>query len=335
MSDTGALRLLLKHGAHVRGVRNLHAKVYLFGGRRVVVTSANLTEAALLRNQEFGFAAEEPGIIACCRKYFDELWQRAGSDLTIARLERWEAQLSGILAGGSRPSETARLPDEGVDAGITVSPIILPVSVADAPQSFVKFFGEGDNRAERTMKIFEEVKRSGCHWACAYPKDKRPRQVKDGAVMFMGRLVEPNDTIIYGRAVAMQHQEGRDDATPADMKLRPWKEKWPHYIRVHHAEFIAGTLSNGVPLSQLMDEFKSDAFASTKQHAAKGSGNTDPRKAYMQQAAVKLSDEGYNWLNNRLEAAFQNHEKLTSSELEKLDWPDRIVRPRPGGSHRE
>src|SRR5690349_154587 len=52
VSDTAALRLLLDSGARIRGIRGLHAKLYLFGSRRVIVTSANLTEAALLRNYE-------------------------------------------------------------------------------------------------------------------------------------------------------------------------------------------------------------------------------------------------------------------------------------------
>lgn len=335
VSDTGALRLLLKHGAHVRGIRNLHAKVYLFGGRRAVVTSANLTEAALSRNEEFGFVAEEAGIIACCRKYFDEFWQRGGPDLTKARLERWEARLSSILAGGSRPSETARLPDEGVDAGVTVPSVVLPPWVAEAPQAFVKFFGTSRNRANRSLPVIEEVKIAGCHWACTYPKDKRPRQVGDGAIIFVARLVkEPNDIIIFGRAVAMKYQEGRDDATEADKKRRDFKERFPHYIRVHHAEFVSGGMENGISLKKLMDELDSNAFASTQKHAARGRGSTDPHKAYMRQPAVKLSDRGYGWLNDRLEAAFRNHGKLTPSELGKLDWPERIVKRRSGGSRR-
>jgi hypothetical protein len=65
----------------------------------------------------------------------------------------------------------------------------------------VKFFGRGDNRADRSMQILEEVRRSGSHWACTYPKGKRPRMVRDGATMFMGRLVkDPNDILIFGRA---------------------------------------------------------------------------------------------------------------------------------------
>ncbi|KKN15722.1 hypothetical protein LCGC14_0983120 [marine sediment metagenome] len=32
VSDTAALRLLLDHGAQIRGIRGLHAKLYLIGG---------------------------------------------------------------------------------------------------------------------------------------------------------------------------------------------------------------------------------------------------------------------------------------------------------------
>ena len=51
VSDVEALRMLLDAGASIRGIRNLHAKLYLFGTSRAIITSANLTEAALTRNQ--------------------------------------------------------------------------------------------------------------------------------------------------------------------------------------------------------------------------------------------------------------------------------------------
>src|SRR5882762_4433008 len=54
VSDIAALRSLLEAGASIRGVRNIHAKLYLFGASRAIVTSANLTEAAISRNQEIG-----------------------------------------------------------------------------------------------------------------------------------------------------------------------------------------------------------------------------------------------------------------------------------------
>ena len=322
VSDLAALRSLMGHGAMIRGIRNLHAKLYLFGASRAIVTSANLTKAALDRNHEFGFVAEDAEIVGHCRRYFDDLWGRAGSNLTTSKLAKWEQTVTQYLASGARPAVVTGLKDVGVDADLAADPIELPVFVEEAPAAFVKFFGESDNRASRSMDVFEEVRRSGCHRTCTYPKGKRPRQVRDGAILFMGRIVkDPNDILIYGRAVGMRHVPGRDDATPEDISLRSWKESWPHYVRVHHAEFLAGTLSNGVSLNVLMDELKFNAFVPTQRNAAKGSGNTDPRKTYRQQAAVELTTLATAWMNDRLQKAFLEHGTLATAILEKLDWP--------------
>jgi hypothetical protein len=321
VNDISALGLLLNRGAQIRGVRNLHAKLYLFGPR-AVVTSANLTEAALLRNHEFGFVAEYPDIVAQCNGYFEKLWAHAGSDLTASRLSDWQRQITAYLSTGAR-APVPGLGDEGMDAGVTPDAVVLPAWVGSAEQAFVKFFGESDNRANRSMPVFEEVERSGSHWACTYPKDKRPRQVRDGAVMFMGRLVkDPNDILIYGRAVGLRHVDGRDNASAEDIRRRPWKQQWPHYVRVHHAEFVAGPLSNGVSLFGLLDALKANASAPTQRNVLKGAGNIDPRRAYMQQAALELSPQGCAWLNDRLQGAFRQHGKLPSADLERLDWPE-------------
>lgn len=316
-SDISALRLLLSHGAQIRGVRNLHAKLYLFGNSRVIVSSANLTEAALLRNHEFGFVADDPGILSHCRQYFDDLWQLAGTNLTEARLDAWKTQLDDALTQDTKAPVRVKFSDEGVDLHLPAPPSMLSPWVANAPQAFVKFFGEGHRRVPRTSQVVDIV--DGCHRVCTYPKGKRPRKVQDGAIMFLARLVEdPNDIIIYGRAVAVQHEEGVDDATDAEIAARDWKARWPHYIRVHHPEILAGTLGHGIPLSELMNALRSDAFAPTQRNAAKGSGNTDPRRAYLQQAAVELTAEGYDWLNTRLDDAFTQFGKLPQSVLDQL-----------------
>jgi len=322
VSDIAALRLLMQNGAMIRGVRNLHAKMYLFGERQSIVTSANLTEAALLRNHELGFVSEDAGIMSHCRQYFENLWSRAGQNLSAERLAEWERRVTKHLTSGARPTFASGLKDEGVEVGITSEPIAFSGSVGDSGQAFVKFFGVSDNRVDRSQSVLEEVRRSGCHWACTYPKGKRPRQVQDGALMFMGRLVkEPNDILVFGRAVGIHHEPGRDDATDADLALRTWKEKWPHYVRVHHAEFIAGNLANGISVNALMNSLKSDAFVSTHRNAAKGEGNTDPRRAYRQQPAVELTPQGTAWLNERLEFAYAHFGKVAPDSMEQLDWP--------------
>ena len=323
VSDIEALHLLLDAGAAVRGIRGLHAKLYMFGSTRAIVTSANLTEAGLRRNHEFGAVTEEEAALENCRAYFDDLWRRGGNDLSHEQLDQWNREVVRHLASGGRPGRAARLGDFGADAGIAEPPHPeTPPIFADAPQAFVKFLGQRSNRVPLPFPVLNEIDRAGCHWTLAYPASKRPRRVRDGAVMYIARLTDEPDIRIFGRAIGVAHEPGRDDATPGDIAHRPWKKDWSHYIRVHHAEFVNGTMANGVSLNKLMDTLGTDSFMPTQRNAARGSGNLDPRKAYMRQAAVELSNQGYAWLNDRLRNAFQNHGTIPRNLLDALDWPD-------------
>lgn len=324
VSDISALRRLLADGAKVRGLKNLHAKMYLFGSSRAIVTSANLTEAALARNHEFGMISQDTAIVSACRHYFDHLWARSGVELTVGQLNEWDEIVMRHQVNGGRPIQRPSLGDFGADAGIVASPpSLVPTRVADATQAFVKFLGEGKYRVPLSFPTVQEIDRTGCHWAVAYPTKKRPRAVRDDALIFIGRLTnEPNDIRVFGRAIGMRYVAGRDDATMQEIAHREWKAKWPRYIRVHHPEFVAGTLTNGVSLNELMTALGASSFAPTMRNAEDGDGkNTDPRKAYRQQAAVELSVEGMSWLSERLQAAFDRHGKVPQDELDKLDWP--------------
>ena len=325
VSDIEALRKLLDAGAHVRGVRNLHAKLYMFGAKRAIVTSANLTEAALNRNHEFGLVAESANVISECQKYFNELWHRSGCDLSRNMVDDWEKTITWRHTSGGQSSQATDLRDFGTDIGIPKTPISLPVGVADAQQAFVKFGGTAGDRAPLSISTLEEIKSGGCHWAVCYPKNQRPRIVQDGSLIFIARLTtesNKNDIRVFGCAIGMKYIQGRDDATPEDKKRRSWKAKWPHYIRVHQGEFIAGTIANGVSLSQLMDELEADSFQSTQHNATRGEGNTNPRKAIRQKPAVQLSSKGRTWLAERLQEAFEVHGRVPKDTLDGLDWPD-------------
>lgn len=329
VSDISALQRLLDSGAQVRGIRNLHAKLYLFGASRAIITSANLTKSALDRNHEFGMVADEAPVLATCRAYFDGLWQRAGKDLDRAQVDAWDETVTHHRALGGRPSKQPTLGDFGADAGVINSPFArVPMVVTEAPQAFVKFLGDGDNRVPLSYATIEEIERAGCHWAVAYPASKRPSGVKNDAIIFIARLTkDPNDIRIFGRAVGMKHRPVRDDATDADIKRRNWKVKWPRYIRVHHAEFVGGPISNGVSLNALMDALGHNSFLSTQRNAARGKGNIDPRRAYRQQAAVELSRDGLLWLGEQLQLAFDEHGRVPQSTLDGLDWPALPIAP--------
>lgn len=187
-------------------------------------------------------------------------------------------------------------------------------------QGFVKFFGQGNNRSPRDRTVLDAVKTSGSHRICTYPKGRRPRAVREGDVMFMAQLVKgPNDIAVYGRAIARAHEPGRDDASAEDVALRPWLSRWPHFIRVHEMEFVDGTLGDGAPLSELMDELGPYAFGPTAENADRGEGNVDPRMSIRQAAAIRLTQAGFSWLDEELATAFGEHGKLLASELAVLD----------------
>ena len=324
VSDVDALRSLTDANAQVRGVKNLHAKLYVFGSTRTIITSANLTDAGLNRNFELGTVSEDAALVRACQRYFDDLWEKA-SDVQHSEINDWTREIKEWQLRGGRPDDTKRLGDYGADIGLAAPPrSYAPVNVGTTQQAFIKFLGRGtkEHREPLLTPILDEIKSSGCHWALSYGPKKTPRSVDDGAVMFIGRFTrDPDDVRIFGRAIGMQYVEVRDDAPPDDISKRPWKKDYPRYIRVHHAEFVAGTLENGVSRDELMRSLESDSFASTQHHARIGSGNTDPKRACRQQAAMRLTPESHAWLEERLLEAFKAHDKVPQHELDTLDWP--------------
>ena len=95
---------------------------------------------------------------------------------------------------------------------------------------------------------------------------------------------------------------------------------------MRHAEFVAGTLENGISLKELTKKLEFKSFASTKRNKARGEGNTNPRRSYRQQPAVELSDDGRRWLSRRLNRAFEEHGKVPQ-DVSRC-WTGRIPRRR-------
>ena len=331
VSDVDALGTLFGRGAEVRGIRHLHAKMYLFGTIRAIIASANLTDAGMNRNPELGIVTEDPAAVANCIDYFDDLWNR-GRILRADQASDWAAKVRAHQASGARRQASPSLGDFGADAGLPQPPDISSAAPFDeAKQAFVKFLGRSDNRVRPSWTALQELERAGCHWAVAYPDGRRPRIIRDGDVMFIARLTDEPDTRIFGRAIALRHQPGRDDATDTEIADQAWRAHWRHYIRLHHAEFLNGTMGDGVSLRELMGALESDAFASTQENAWRGYGNLDPRQSLRRHAAVRLSREGRAWLSERLEMAFERHGSIPPVELDGLDWPEA---PAPADSSR-
>ena len=106
VSNVGTLGTLLGHGAEVRGIRNLHAKMYLIGETSAIVTSANLTDPGLDRNPQLGIVTEDFAAIESCIDYFNPLWN-LGHILRLEKAGNWAAAVEAHQASGGR-----RAPEE-------------------------------------------------------------------------------------------------------------------------------------------------------------------------------------------------------------------------------
>lgn len=325
VSDIEALRKLLDAKAQVRGIKNLHAKLYLFGSSRAIVTSANLTRAALEHNHEFGLIANDKSFTQTCRKYFEDLWKCGKKNLSVRRIDDWDEKIIRFRRTNGQSLQKKDLKDFGEDASIIDPPTIQSSkAISCASQAFVKFLGssrESDGGSvPLSCPIIEEIERAGCHWAVCSPK--KPRQVQEGAVMFIARRVnqyQGTDYKIFGRAIARKYIDGRDDETGKDKKRYWWKKKYCRYIRVYDSLFVRGTMENGVSFSAMMDDLKFNSFASTQRRAAQGEKNINPRTSYMRQPHVELSKEGFDWINCRLEESFEKYGVIPQDEIDKID----------------
>lgn len=326
VSDTSALRLVLEQGGEVRGVKNLHSKLYLFGSQRAVITSANLTHAGLNRNHEFGLDSDDENVVTACGEYFKGIWDRTDRPLTHKMLDEWDEKLDRQWSARRPESFASGLGDYGEDIGLTPDPFESRFGAfLDAPQFFCKLQGMSSDRSPLEASVFEEIKRTGCHWALAYPSKRRPRAVMDGALMFISRFTkDPADIRVFGRALGFEHVPGRDEATEEDIKDIDWKRERRQYIRVQGPEFVAGSLRNGVSLYALMREMGADIFASTYRHKTANHGNIDPFKAYMQQPQVELTPAGSAELNIRLQKQFEEHGLVSKHELSGLYAPKHV-----------
>jgi len=120
-SDINALEYLLNIGAQVKGVKNLHSKVYIFGSTRAIVTSANLTQAALSRNAEFGIESDDNKFLRVTTAYFEQLWNKAYPTLNTKLLTKWKREIAKSANSRSNIIGGSKLPDYGADLGFEES----------------------------------------------------------------------------------------------------------------------------------------------------------------------------------------------------------------------
>ncbi len=316
VSDLDALTHLLDKGAEIKGIQNLHSKLYIFGGDQAVIGSANLTEAAFHRNKEFGVALSLPEQVAECAKYFDSMWADAGPVLTREQIITWREELAAYKKDHGAPSKI-KLNDYGRNLIGRPQGPFFGKPAEDYPQYVVKFFALSTDRWSIGTSVREAVVDSGCYWACTYPEKLRPRNIQDGALVFMAFLTDDGDIRIFGQGLAQSYRDLVDDATPEDIQDRGWKAKWPRYIRVRNTHFFDGILGQGVSLKELRAVHGVFSFTRTAERFAAGEENINPANSIRQKPDVKLTPEAAAWLMAQLDSLYAKHGVINGVELQR------------------
>ncbi len=128
-SDTDAFRDVLQRNGQVRNHQRLHAKVYLFDGHAAVVTSANLTNAGLRRNWEYGVLLRDTALVEDIGADFEGLWDaHEGSDIEAEVLDTIDEIVAKLPAAIPIP----RLLEQGLPAPETDEPEVVLADAAEA-----------------------------------------------------------------------------------------------------------------------------------------------------------------------------------------------------------
>ena len=306
VSSLSALKILVQKGVEVKGIKNLHSKVFIFDEKSAIIGSANFTAGGFFNNYEFGIKTTDILTISKTTEYFHNLWLINTDILTLSQIEEWENE----IRNSKSVSQVNELPDYGKTASIQGNV---------RRKYFIKLFGKTEHRVDLNYTSKDEIERSHCHWALTFSGRKgRPRKYNDGDVIYMARMLHGTDYSIFGKGIALRHVDKRDVASDSDIDEIDWKEDWPIYIRVQNTEFIDSSMRNCPKMSELIDSLQYDSFDKTHMKHLNGVEEINVWASLRQQADVQLSLISAEWLENKFQEARNNFGAIPQTYLDNL-----------------
>jgi phosphatidylserine/phosphatidylglycerophosphate/cardiolipin synthase-like enzyme len=79
-SDLDAIEKIIKNENLIKCMPNLHAKIYIFDDKFVLITSANLTNGGLRNNYEYGIVTDDKEVLKNVCSDFDEIFFSRDAD---------------------------------------------------------------------------------------------------------------------------------------------------------------------------------------------------------------------------------------------------------------
>ncbi|UCS93942.1 phospholipase D family protein [Echinicola marina] len=310
VSSIPALEKLLTENAKIKGIKDLHSKLYLFDQKSAIITSANFTNGGFFRNKEFGIKTYAAETISESISYFNELWEIDKSNLSLVEIEEWKKKVQDIR---NTTIFHNPLPDYGKSYQQKL--------IGSNKRYFIKFFGKNETRVDLTHHSRKEIEQSCCHYALSFSRksnDKRPRKYRNGDVVFMAKMIHGNDYAIFGKGYTLAHDDNRDIAGIDDQQHVSWIFDWPILVRVYDVLFLDTTMSNCPKMSELISDLDYSSFKRTMERHQRGYENIKPWNSLRQQADIWLSDTGAMWLEKKFNRALAQNGQVPDSFINQF-----------------
>lgn len=341
VSSLDALKFLKKSGAGIKGIKGLHAKIFIFENNGVLVSSSNFTTGGMYKNYELGIYTDDKSIVKEINDHFAELWNISGDDLSLKIISEWERKILNhkiqnplfkkkTLGDFGKQLEKEELEDPVIDAIREFSSIDTVNTSDTSIRYFLKFMGTGGDREDALADISDIIRRSECHYAVTH--SFHPRLIKNGDILYYAYMTkDPDDYAIFGKAYALEHNDIRDVATKNERertknRLDPnkrWKDTWPNYTRLYNPFFIKGCLGDGVYFYRdIESQLKYRSLVSTLKNYNNKSGNIIPRKSLQQKSFAEITLEAALLIDNLLKERLRQRGKISRGFLASLPKSD-------------
>lgn len=328
-SSIEGLEHLIKAGANLYALQDLHTKLYIFDKHSVITGSANFTFKGFFKNHEFGlFMEDEPEFTEQCQDYFDGLLSMINSNgdwrISLERVEKERKLVNQNIktrkgkkglneynqAKWGAEIDTRKQQDKAAELkehDFLEDAIKDTVSSQASTGIWLKFEGTSENRIsndevylKRKEKINEYMNRT------FFPV--RPTGIKEGDLLFLTVVSKDKDDndvpIIVGYARSTGYKENYK-ININDPKYVRWNNRFPYYVEFTSGKFLDDSIRHGISLIELYREVKHNVYPSTVNKPETKIESI--KKRHHQKSHLQITEFAKDYLLHKLDILFEKY----------------------------
>lgn len=331
VSSLTGLERLMKSGAQIYALQELHTKLYIFDDQSVIMGSANFTMRGFYKNHEFGvYMNDEIEFTTECANYFDNILEniKMSGDwlITEERVRKEKVICDNLVAARAndqkkptkngypvinKPNETKWGAILNIDSNMQSVEYKKEDFIENlfSNESFetyekrntgiwLKFEGNSENRIPNDVSFMERREKSRLRMT-NFPR--APKGIKKGQLLFMTMVsydIDGKETLmIVGYATTSGFNEKMD--------LRSSKEnqelRYPYYVELENGRFLKSEIKYGISLKELARELSNDLYPTPKRNF------NEIIYTHRQKSHIQITEKAKDYIINKLEELFKQY----------------------------